>query len=78
LLPISGIPALCDNPQLIKALYQCFNTPLVFPAPDDEQGYVELCAAGLAVADKQGKAIGYRITLLGFKKAEERWGHRQR
>ncbi len=75
---ISGIPSLCDNHQLIEALYQCFTTSLVFPAPDDEQGYVELCAIGLAVPAKQGKASGYRITPLGFKKAEERWGHQQK
>lgn len=69
---------MCDNPQLLEALYQCYTSTLVFPAAAEEQDYVDLCAHGLAALAMQGKASGYRITPLGFKVAEARWGHRQK
>lgn len=69
---------MCDDPQLLEALYQCYTSLMVFPAAAEEQRYVELCAFDLAFTAMQGKARGYLITPLGLKMAEERWGHRQR
>lgn len=63
---------------LAEALYQCFTSPMVFPAPEHERHYRALCRLGYVEPAAQGHAAGFCIRPEGYAVAMARWGHEQR
>lgn len=58
-------------------LYELFGATFTAPRPDDTARFDALVSAGMAEIAMQGKIAGYRITPVGYREANRRWGHKQ-